>query len=145
MAGDAPAAPTASNDATTTNTAPPTTAEYRKSQQRVRELIEKRRMVERKLVCFHGPCFFAFGADRRQSQIEEGIKEKELAYLESTPGGNIITGFDNYLKGQSGAAAQRRKAGPIDNNRVFTKSSISYKPNPVRLHKLRPTLFIRKR
>lgn len=52
-----------------------------------------------------------------------------MAYLESTPGGNIITGFDNYMKGQSGAAAQRRKAGPMEQNRVFSKSSISYKPN----------------
>lgn len=71
-------------------------------------------------------------ADGAQSQIEDGIAAKEIAYLESTPGGNIITGFDNYMKGQSGAAAQRRKVGPMENNRVFSKSSISYKPNSVR-------------
>lgn len=50
MAGDAPAAPTASNEANSNNNTPPSMAEYKKSQQRVRELIEKRRMVERKLV-----------------------------------------------------------------------------------------------
>lgn len=33
------------------------------------------------------------------------------------------------MKGQSGAAAQRRKAGPVELNRVFSKSSLSYKAN----------------
>ncbi|KAL6869179.1 hypothetical protein ACO1O0_000502 [Amphichorda felina] len=94
------------------NSAPATIAEYKKSQQRVRELVEKRRMLERRL-----------------GQIEDGIAAKELAYLDSTPSGNIITGFDNYMKGQSGAAAQRRKTGPMEQNRVFSKSSISYKAN----------------
>lgn len=64
-----------------------------------------------------------------QNQVEEGIAQKELAYLESTPSGNIITGFDNYMKGISGAAAQRRKTGPMEQNRVFSRSSISYRPN----------------
>ena len=61
--------------------------------------------------------------------------QKEAAYLESTPSGNIITGFDNYMKGISGAAAQRRKTGPMDQNRVFSRSSISYRPNTVRASK----------
>jgi hypothetical protein len=61
--------------------------------------------------------------------------QKEAAYLESTPSGNIITGFDNYMKGISGAAAQRRKTGPMDQNRVFSRSSISYRPNTVRTKK----------
>ncbi|EFY88642.1 PWI domain mRNA processing protein, putative [Metarhizium acridum CQMa 102] len=90
----------------------PTLAEYKKSQARVRELIEKRRVLEKRL-----------------TQVEDTIVSKEAAYLESTPSGNIITGFDNYMKGTSGAAAQRRKAGPADQNRVFSKSSISYRPN----------------
>ncbi|KAM3506792.1 hypothetical protein MY11210_007413 [Beauveria gryllotalpidicola] len=90
----------------------PTMTEYKKSQARVRELVEKRRLLERRL-----------------NQIEEGIIQKESAYLENTPSGNIITGFDNYMKGISGAAAQRRKTGPMDQNRVFSRSSISYRPN----------------
>ncbi|KIE02000.1 Histone H4 acetyltransferase, NuA4 complex, Eaf6, partial [Metarhizium majus ARSEF 297] len=90
----------------------PTLAEYKKSQARVRELIEKRRVLEKRL-----------------TQVEDNIVSKEAAYLESTPSGNIITGFDNYMKGTTGAAAQRRKAGPADQNRVFSKSSISYRPN----------------
>ena len=55
--------------------------------------------------------------------------QKESAYLDSTPNGNIITGFDNYMKGTSGAAAQRRKTGPAEQHRVFSRSSISYRPN----------------
>ncbi|PHH68979.1 hypothetical protein CDD82_155 [Ophiocordyceps australis] len=87
-------------------------AEYKKAQARVRELVERRRQQERRL-----------------AQIEETIATKETQYLESTPAGNIITGFDNYMKGASGAAAQRRKTGSLEQNRVFTRSSISYKPN----------------
>ncbi|KHN95317.1 Histone H4 acetyltransferase, NuA4 complex, Eaf6 [Metarhizium album ARSEF 1941] len=90
----------------------PTLAEYKKSQARVRELIERRRLLEKRL-----------------TQLEDNIVSKEAAYLESTPSGNIITGFDNYMKGTSGAAAQRRKSGPADQNRVFSKSSLSYRPN----------------
>lgn len=61
--------------------------------------------------------------------MEESILSKEASYLESTPSGNIITGFDNYMKGTGGAAAQRRKSNAADLNRVFSKSSISYRPN----------------
>lgn len=61
--------------------------------------------------------------------MEESIAHKESAYLDSNPAGNIITGFDNYMKGTGGAAAQRRKAGSLDQNRVFSRSSVSYRPN----------------
>lgn len=60
------------------------------------------------------------------------IEQKETEYLESTPAGNILTGFDNYTKGTTSAqAAQRRKAGALDQYRVFSRSSISYNPNAV--------------
>ncbi|KOS16731.1 Chromatin modification-related protein eaf6 [Escovopsis weberi] len=96
----------------TTSAPQPTMAEYKKSQVRVRDLVEKRRLLERRL-----------------AQMEDSIASKESTYLDSTPSGNIITGFDNYMKGTSGAAAQRRKAGPTEQNRVFSRSSISYRPN----------------
>ncbi len=67
----------------------------------------------------------------RQQAREEAIFQKETEYLESTPSGNIITGFDNYTKGTSSAAAQRRKTGLTEANRVFSRSSISYNPNAV--------------
>ncbi|KAL2212288.1 NuA4-domain-containing protein [Sarocladium strictum] len=92
--------------------AAPTAAEYKKAQARVRELVEKRR-----------------GLDRKLNQVEDSIAQKETAYLDSTPSGNVITGFDNYMKGTSGAAAQRRKVGSTEQNRVFTRSSISYRPS----------------
>lgn len=59
------------------------------------------------------------------------IYDKETEYLENTPSGNVIIGFDNYTKGTTGAAAQRRKMGLTDANRVFSRSSISYNPNAV--------------
>ncbi|KAL7912138.1 histone acetyltransferase subunit NuA4 [Trichoderma velutinum] len=92
--------------------AQPTMAEYKKAQARVRDLVDRRRQLERRLAA-----------------MEESIIQKESAYLDSTPSGNIITGFDNYMKGTSGAAAQRRKTGPAEQNRVFSRSSISYRPN----------------
>lgn len=57
------------------------------------------------------------------------IYQKETEYLENTPSGNIITGFDNYTKATTGAAAQRRKAGLTESSRVFSRSSISYNAN----------------
>ncbi|RFU76219.1 chromatin modification eaf6 [Trichoderma arundinaceum] len=92
--------------------AQPPMAEYKKAQARVRDLVDRRRQLERRL-----------------ASMEESIAQKEAAYLDSTPSGNIITGFDNYMKGTSGAAAQRRKTGPAEQNRVFSRSSISYRPN----------------
>lgn len=51
--------------------------------------------------------------------------------------GNIITGFDNYAKGTSSSvAAQRRRTGLIEQNRVFSRSSLSYNPLNVSLHHL---------
>ena len=57
---------------------------------------------------------------------EQSIFQKETEYLENTPLGNIITGFDGYIKGGTSAAAQRKRTGLIDQNRVFSRSSISY-------------------
>ncbi|KXJ95587.1 histone acetyltransferase subunit NuA4-domain-containing protein [Microdochium bolleyi] len=69
---------------------------------------------------------------RQLAAHETSILQYETDYLESTPMGNIITGFDNYAKGTSSSvAAQRRRTGLIDQNRVFSRSSISYNPlNP---------------
>ncbi|KAK4160925.1 chromatin modification-related protein [Cladorrhinum sp. PSN259] len=98
---------------------------YEKSRQQLKELLAKKRALDRRL----------------QAQ-EELIYQKETEYLESTPAGNIITGFDNYTKGTpnnaAAAAAARRKGGGggggggaaldqlIEKNRVFSRSSISY-------------------
>lgn len=84
---------------------------YEKSRQHLKELLQKRKSLERQL-----------------HLREEAIVTKESEYLESTGNGNIITGFDNYIKGVTGAAAARRKTGVVEANKVFSRSSVSYIP-----------------
>ncbi|KIH86994.1 hypothetical protein SPBR_08676 [Sporothrix brasiliensis 5110] len=91
------------------NTDTPGMPYYEKSRQHLKELLQKRKVLERQL-----------------HTREEAISQKESEYLENTISGNIITGFDNYVKGITGAAAQRRKTGLTEANRVFSRSSISY-------------------
>lgn len=74
-------------------------------------------------------CMLTEHPSAHQASREEAIERKETEYLESTPAGNILTGFDNYTKGTTqAAAAQRRKTGPLEQHRVFSRSSISYNP-----------------
>jgi hypothetical protein len=65
-----------------------------------------------------------------QAALEKEMWSQEQAYLEATPHGNIITGYDHYMRSGGGAAA-RRKMGLAEHNRVFTNSSVSYRPNGV--------------
>lgn len=63
--------------------------------------------------------------------IEENIYKYENQYLEETSAGNIIRGFDSYIKGSatgSGGATggSRKRAGISDADRVFSRSSSSY-------------------
>lgn len=64
-----------------------------------------------------------------QAALEDTIASKEQIYLDATPNGNILIGYDHYMKSSGGAAAQRRKTGLGEQNKVFTKSSVSYRPN----------------
>lgn len=61
-----------------------------------------------------------------QAAMDEAIYKKEGEYLESTPHGNILTGFDNYIKGvtSNGVGGGRRKAGVGEADRVFSRSSM---------------------
>lgn len=57
--------------------------------------------------------------------MDEAIYKKESEYLESTPHGNILTGFDNYIKGvTSNGVGGRRKQGVGEADRVFSRSSL---------------------
>ncbi|KAK3337431.1 histone acetyltransferase subunit NuA4-domain-containing protein [Cercophora scortea] len=85
---------------------------YEKQRHHLKDLIARRRALEKRIAA-----------------QEESIYAKETEYLENTPSGNIITGFDNYTKGTANAAAQRRKTGLSDANRVFSRSSVSYNPS----------------
>jgi chromatin modification-related protein EAF6 len=91
---------------------------YDKSRQHLKDLLAKKRILERNL-----------------ATQEDLIYKKETEYLEETPSGNIITGFEAYTKGSgsSGPGAQRRKAAVQETNRVFSRSSISYNINAVSL------------
>jgi len=62
-------------------------------------------------------------ADRQLAQIELSIYNLETTYLTDTAStGNIIHGFDGYLKPTQGAAA-RRKHDIGDGDRLFSSSS----------------------
>ncbi|KUJ22852.1 NuA4-domain-containing protein [Mollisia scopiformis] len=85
---------------------------YDKTRQHLRELLHKRKMLERSL-----------------AMQEETIYKKETDYLEDTPGGNIITGFESYTKGITNVAGGRRRGGVQEINRVFSRSSVTWNVN----------------
>lgn len=90
---------------------------YEKVRGELRESLQKKRIVDRNL-----------------SSLEESIYKLETAYLEETGAiGNIIKGFENYVKASSASAtaaggptAARRKGGINDADRPFSRSSASF-------------------
>ena len=68
-----------------------------------------------------------------QEQLEATILRVETQYLEETSAGNIIKGFDNYIKGavpasttSSTGTATRRKAQISEADRIFSRSSSAF-------------------
>ncbi|KAF9533060.1 NuA4-domain-containing protein, partial [Crepidotus variabilis] len=64
--------------------------------------------------------------DKQLAQIEVQIHNLEVSYLTETAahsGGNIIQGFENYLKNQTGG---RRRYEIHDHDRIFSHSSLTY-------------------
>lgn len=94
---------------------------YEKLRRDLRDTINKKRTLDRNL-----------------SNIEAEIYRLETAYLEDTSvAGNIIKGFDNYIKAATNTAAsgtisgaalggRGRKGVVTDADRVFSRSSVSF-------------------
>jgi chromatin modification-related protein EAF6 len=103
---------------------------YEKLRRDLRDILQKKRILDRNL-----------------GVIEDQLYRQETAYLEETStAGNIVKGFDNYIKASAvsasansgaggtisgsaaggGMGAGRRKAPISDVDRVFSKSSVSY-------------------
>ncbi|KAF2187788.1 NuA4-domain-containing protein [Zopfia rhizophila CBS 207.26] len=90
---------------------------YEKLRRDLREALQKKRILDSNLV-----------------QIEENILRVETSYLEETSAGNIIKGFDNYIKGATTSSTAgsgpgtvtRRKAAINDADRIFSRSSASF-------------------
>lgn len=87
---------------------------YEKQRQMLHSMINKKRLLERSL-----------------ANIEDNIAKKESEYLEDTPNGNIITGFEGYTKGTTAAPGQRRRGAIQETNKVFSRSSVTYNLNAV--------------
>jgi chromatin modification-related protein EAF6 len=102
---------------------------YEKLRRDLRDTLQKKRLL-----------------DRNMAAIEDQIYRQETAYLEETSAaGNIVKGFDNYIKASAvsssansaggtisgsaaggGMGAGRRKTAINDADRVFSKSSVNY-------------------
>ncbi|OJJ48555.1 hypothetical protein ASPZODRAFT_130620 [Penicilliopsis zonata CBS 506.65] len=136
MAETAPPTTSAPTGPTSTTTAPtPGATEqngtnrglpyYEKLRRELRDTLQKKRLM-----------------DKSMAQLEDQIFRFEQSYLEETTAGNIIKGFDNYIKGSSAASnlgattlglssagagtLSRRKAQVSDIDRVFSRSSASF-------------------
>lgn len=96
---------------------------YEKLRRELRDTIGKKRLM-----------------DKTMAQLEDQIFRFEQSYLEETTAGNIIKGFDNYIKGSASGSSLgasglslgsgvggRRKAAVTDGDRVFSHSSASYR------------------
>ncbi|KAK9471798.1 histone acetyltransferase subunit NuA4-domain-containing protein, partial [Dipodascopsis tothii] len=86
-------------------------AAYEKAKKELKDMIGKKRMLDKNLAI-----------------IEEQIFKYEGAYLDETPNGNIVRGFDNYLKSSSigGGSAVKRKPAINEDDRLFSLSSSTY-------------------
>ncbi|KAJ5592829.1 hypothetical protein N7537_009733 [Penicillium hordei] len=96
---------------------------YEKLRRELRDTLQKKRLM-----------------DKSMAQLEDQIFRFEQSYLEETTAGNIIKGFDNYIKGSASGsslgaaglglggsmAGSRRKAQVTESDRVFSRSSASY-------------------
>ncbi|KAF2253169.1 NuA4-domain-containing protein [Trematosphaeria pertusa] len=112
MAENAPPA-SAGNTATDASRGMPY---YERLRRDLRESLQRKRVIDNSL-----------------AQLEDNILRVETQYLEETSAGNIIKGFDNYIKGAAttsttgGAGTATRRKAPISEvDRIFSRSSSSF-------------------
>jgi chromatin modification-related protein EAF6 len=79
--------------------------DLKEQEKQLLELIAKRAMLERNL-----------------GTIESQIYTLEHSYLEETPFGNIVRGFEGYT------TARTRRGRTVNADRIFSKSSVNFKP-----------------
>ena len=68
------------------------------------------------------------------AKIEQSIWNKEGSYLDETIAGNIMKGFDNYIKASGaqgisttgGGTSSRKKATVGEQDRLFSRSSVGF-------------------
>ena len=109
---------------------------YEKLRRDLRETLQKKRALDASIVrCRYSiPLRDVILTGYAQLNLEESIFRYETQYLEETTAGNIIKGFDNYIKGSTGAStvgggtgtSTRRKGGITEADRIFSKSSASF-------------------
>jgi chromatin modification-related protein EAF6 len=88
---------------------------YDKARNHLKDLIERRNKLQNNL-----------------GTLEDRIYKEETDYLEGTPSGNIIKGFENYTKGTGSSAPGQRRRVPVNNeDRLFSRSSHTYNLNAV--------------
>jgi chromatin modification-related protein EAF6 len=101
---------------------------YEQARRDLQNSIQRKRQIDKGLVRiqFYSLIYSLFIVSR-QADLEVKLYNLETQYLTDTSahsGGNIITGFENYLKNQS---SNRRKTEAQESERIFSNSSVTYK------------------
>jgi len=122
MSSDPPSAPlpTSTNPPPTTSTDPTRGIPYYESLRRsLRETLSRKTLLDKSLL-----------------SLETSLYRAETLYLEDTSAGNIIRGFDSYIKGTTASSSTlsggggngggRKRGGVGDGDRVFSRSSVGF-------------------